>query len=157
MLTSLDFLPDPTYKYSGRGGRLRVLALGLLALIVIPGCAEPEPEYIPQLDDRLKPPASAAPGVPCEVAKLLASQCLGCHGQPPAAAPLALVSYADLTAKSILDPTKTVIERAILRMQDATSPMPPGPTATVTPSELVPLQNWVAAKTPMTTCMTTLR
>ena len=95
----------------------------------------------------------ATPGLPCEVSKLLASRCLVCHGQPPVA-PITLVSYADLTGKSLRDSTKSVAERSILRMLDGTDPMPPGPAVTVAQSELAPMQMWVAAGAPMVTCKT---
>ena len=88
------------------------------------------------------------------MSKLLGQQCVSCHGQPPAYAPIALVSYADLTAASTIEPTQKVAERALLRMQSTTSPMPPGPSPTVSASELVPLQTWIAAGTPMKTCAT---
>ena len=135
-------------------GKLRPWALGLAALSLL-HCAEEEPHYLPPLPDMS---TTSPSGLPCEVTKLFADRCLGCHGlQPINTPPLSLVTYANLTATSTTDPTKKVIERAIQRMQDTTDPMPPGPTATVPPSELVPLQSWVAAGTPMTTCTSAAR
>ncbi len=141
-----SFVPQKLAKIFGKG---RFVALGLAALGML-HCAEEEPHYLPPLPDMS---TTAPSGLPCEVTQLLADRCLGCHGlQPINRPPLSLVTYANLTAASTTDPTKKVIERAILRMQDAADPMPPGPTATVSASELVPLQSWVAAGTPMTTC-----
>ena len=128
--------------------------LGAVALggLLDAGCGEPEPHYLPPLPDLAMPGPPATQGLPCEVSKLLAAHCLGCHGQPPAAAPIALVSYADLTAKSAVDSTKKVAERAIVRMLDNMDPMPPGPSATVAQSELSPMQTWVSGGTPMVSC-----
>ena len=135
------------------GGREAMGAAFALALgcVLASGCGEEEPHYLPPLPDLGSGPA-ATQGLPCEVSKLLATHCLACHGQPPAAAPIALVSYADLTAKSVVDSTKTVAERALLRMLDNMAPMPPGPSATVGQSELAPMQMWVAAGAKMVSC-----
>lgn len=129
---------------------LRGAVLALLAPLGLVGCMEEEPQYLPPLPDMAM--AAKTQGVPCAVAKLMADRCLVCHGDPPAAAPISLVSYESLTAMSAVDAKKTVAERAVLRMQDATDPMPPGPTATVPQSELAPLQAWITAGTPMSTC-----
>ena len=40
-------------------------------------------------------------------------------------APVSLVTYAQLVAKSVKDPKKSYAERSLLRMSDAMSPMPP--------------------------------
>jgi len=123
-----------------------------LAGLAVTGCTGEEPHYLPSID-MAAAPATGTKGLPCEVSKLLGEQCVSCHGQPPAYAPIALVSYADLTAASTIEPAKKVAERALLRMQSTLSPMPPGPSPTVPASELVPLQMWIAAGTPMTTCV----
>lgn len=136
---------------SGLGGLIRGLGALALGCLIAAGCGEQEPHYLPPLPDLSSGPA-ATPGLPCEVSKLLASRCLVCHGQPPAAAPIALASYADLTGMSLVDSKKSVAERAILRMLDGMDPMPPGPAVTVAQSELVPMQMWVAAGAPMVTC-----
>ena len=129
---------------------LRVAVLALLAPLGLAGCMEAEPEYLPPLPDMAM--QTQTKGVPCAVAKLMADRCLVCHGQPPARAPISLVSYENLTGPSDVDAQKKVIERAVIRMQDGTDPMPPGPTATVPPSEIAAVQAWIAAGTPMSTC-----
>lgn len=132
-------------------GLLRQAALlGALGGLLAVGCGEPEPQYLPPLPDMAS--GSVNPGVPCGVSKLIADHCVVCHGQPPAAAPISLVGYETLTAKSLRDSAKSVAERALLRMQDGSDPMPPGPTVTVPQAELAPLQAWIAAGTPMTQC-----
>ncbi len=154
MLSAVDRqfgLPRLGMRQGRRGGRLRgsLLALALGGLFA-GGCMEPEPQYLPPLPDMAA--GNQYQGVPCAVAKLIADRCVVCHGQPPAAAPISLVGYESLTAASSADPKKKVIERAILRMQDNSSPMPPGPAVTVPQNELLPLQTWVTAGTPMTQC-----
>ena len=126
-----------------------LLAFALGGLFAM-GCMEPEPQYLPPLPDMAG--GNQAQGVPCAVAKLMADRCAVCHGQPPAAAPISLIGYESLTAASSVEPTKKVIERALVRMQDGSSPMPPGPAVTVPQNELLPLQTWIAAGTPMTQC-----
>ena len=135
----------------GSGGFIRGLGALALGCLLAAGCGEEEPHYLPPLPDLGAGPA-ATPGLPCEVSKLLASRCLVCHGQPPAAAPISLASYADLTGMSLVDAKKSVAERAVLRMLDGMDPMPPGPSVTVAQSELMPMQMWVAAGAPMVSC-----
>lgn len=143
-------LPSIGKRQAGRQrGALLAVALGGLFVM---GCMEPEPQYLPPLPDMAG--GNQAQGVPCAVAKLLADRCLVCHGQPPAAAPISLVSYESLTAVSSREPSKKVIERALVRMQDNTDPMPPGPAATVPQSELTAVQTWLTAGTPLTQCAT---
>lgn len=97
--------------------------------------------------------AAAADGVPCEVSTALQNGCLGCHGHPTAGgAPLSLVTYAELTAVSAIDPTKTQVERSVIRMKDANGPMPPKPAPASSPAEVSALESWIAAGVPHGTC-----
>jgi hypothetical protein len=92
-------------------------------------------------------------GIPCDVANLLAARCDSCHSQHPVqGAPMALVSYANLIAPSIMDPTKTYAEQSVVRMQISTPRMPPAPAAPATASEIAILTNWIAAGYPTGTC-----
>jgi hypothetical protein len=96
---------------------------------------------------------AAADGVPCDVAAVLATHCLGCHGHPVAAnAPISLVTYAELTAKSAIDPMKTEIERSVIRMQQAQGPMPPGAGPTVPAADIATLDAWISQGMPKGTC-----
>lgn len=90
--------------------------------------------------------------IPCDVNSVLQKNCQACHGSPPVAAPIALVSFQDLTAPSQVDPTKKVIERAVLRMQGTPTPMPPAPAAAIATADIQILQNWIAAGTPLGSC-----
>jgi hypothetical protein len=89
--------------------------------------------------------------LPCDVAAVLQATCTSCHSNPPVGgAPMALLSYADLTGKAISDPTKTVAEMCVARMQNTASPMPPGGGASS--ADVTTLQNWISAGYPQGTC-----
>jgi hypothetical protein len=93
----------------------------------------------------------AATGVPCDVATVFANSCTGCHSDPPVTGALAgLVTYADLMATSHEDPTKNEAQLSLSRMQNMSSPMPPGglPPA----AEVTTLQNWISGGYPMGSC-----
>jgi hypothetical protein len=45
-----------------------------------------------------------------------------------------------------------MVEMAIVRLQDAASPMPPGGSPTTNAATIQTLQNWIAAGTPMGSC-----
>ncbi len=105
----------------------------------------------PGADAGTPPTTTTASDLPCDVAAVLQSTCTSCHSNPPVGgAPMPLVSYADLTGKALSDPTKTVAERCVVRMQSATTPMPPGGGATS--SDIQTLQNWISAGYPQGTC-----
>jgi hypothetical protein len=67
-----------------------------------------------------------------------------------AGVPMSLVGYANLTAPSKSDPTKSIAAEAAVRMADAARPMPPG--GGLSAQELATMQNWVAQGTPRGTC-----
>ena len=99
------------------------------------------------------PGVPAAEGLPCDVAKVLATSCTSCHGmRPKAGAPNALVTYDDLVAKSEDDPSRTVAEVSLERMKSTTKPMPPdGPLAA---ADVTAFERWVTAGAPKATCAT---
>lgn len=95
--------------------------------------------------------STTATDLPCDVAAVLQSSCTSCHSNPPiGGAPMPLLSYADLTAKALSDPTKTVAEMCVSRMQNTTTPMPPGGGASAT--DVTTIQNWITAGYPQGTC-----
>jgi hypothetical protein len=97
----------------------------------------------------------SASGLPCEVDQMLMSSCQSCHGTTPAAgAPMSLVTYADLTAPALSDPTKKMAEMSVIRIQDTARPMPPAPAAAPAASGVMALQAWIAAGYPMGGCAT---
>ena len=89
--------------------------------------------------------------LPCDVASVLQSKCTSCHSSPPVGgAPMALVSYADLTGPALSNPSNTVAQQCVLRMQNATTPMPPGGGASST--DVQTIQNWINAGYPQGSC-----
>jgi mono/diheme cytochrome c family protein len=77
-------------------------------------------------EDASQVASTSVSGLPCDVAAVLASSCASCHGAVPSAgAPNAMLTYEDLVAPSLSDPSRTVAELAVARMQDAQRPMPP--------------------------------
>jgi len=94
---------------------------------------------------------TAATGVPCDVATMLASNCNGCHSDPPITGALAgLVTYADLMAPSQEMPNENEAQLSLARMKNSSSPMPPG--ALPPASDVTMLQNWINAGYPMGSC-----
>ncbi len=90
--------------------------------------------------------------LPCEVERLIVS-CQGCHGATPRdGAPMALVTRADLTARSTSDPTRTVAEQAAARLRDTKSPMPPRPADEAAEADIAALEGFVANGYPPGTC-----
>lgn len=98
--------------------------------------------------------SSAFPGLDCEVASVLASKCVACHGNPLAGgAPYPLLSRDDLVRPSPIDATQTVAQRSVARMRAAVSPMPPAtypPAATA--QDLAAFDAWISRGTPVETC-----
>jgi cytochrome c553 len=92
-------------------------------------------------------------GLPCDVAQLLVTRCTFCHGAPPTPpSPMPLMTNRDLTRPSLADPNKTYAQEAVIRMQNATLPMPPAPYARATFAEIGILQNWIGAGYPQGAC-----
>ena len=80
-------------------------------------------------------------GLPCDVAQMLENRCASCHASPPRnGATVSLMTLADITARSGVDPSVDQAHRALTRMQAGT--MPPGGGAAV--SDVQTLQAWIA-------------
>lgn len=89
-------------------------------------------------------------GLPCDVQAVIENRCIGCHDGKTARA---MLSYSDLVAKAVADPTKTVAQLAVIRMK-ATDPklrMPPAPAVAADPDEIQTFEDWVNAGTPKET------
>ena len=92
----------------------------------------------------------ASSDLPCDVQALITAQCASCHSDPPSPGPMPLVTRAFLMMPAESDPTKTVAQVALERMQSATRPMPPtGPLAA---TDIAAFSAWVGAGTPAATC-----
>src|SRR5581483_10337176 len=83
-------------------------------------------------------------GLPCDVQAVLENRCIACHDGTTA---VSMLSYTDLMKKSSVDPTKTIAQEALVRMQDKS--MPPAPAAPPDPDEVAAFAAWVMAGTPM--------
>lgn len=93
-------------------------------------------------------------GLPCEAANLLAAHCVRCHGNPlSGAAPMALMSLADLQRTSALYGPETDGQRSVARMQGA-APMPPAPAPLPAAADITAFAAWVNAGMPEGTCDT---
>jgi hypothetical protein len=96
---------------------------------------------------------TVASDLPCDVATLLNSKCIACHGAKPAGgAPMSLTDYAQMTAPAISDPSKTMAAVALSRMMTTAAPMPPVGYPAASSAEVAALQNWISAGYPMTGC-----
>lgn len=133
-----------------------LLALALGLVVIAAGCADSERPAGPRGDggprDAPPVPRPTSTDVPCEVANVLAAQCWTCHGAVPTAMAPSLVTVADLSRRSAVDPRATYAERAVTRMRAATLPMPPVGTRVAEP-DIVAFETWIAAGMPAGNCM----
>jgi hypothetical protein len=89
------------------------------------------------------------------VADVISTKCLACHGSPQAnQAPMPLVTRDDFLKPSMLDPSVSVAERCLVRMQMPGSPMPPQSWPVVSDAERATFAAWVDAGLPTGTCET---
>jgi hypothetical protein len=150
---------------------LSVISVAALSLAVIAGCytgpdsalsAATPPSDASAGSARHPPQGSAEPtgddaglvasgGLPCDVAALLASACVRCHGAPPAmGAPMSLLTYDDLVAPWDEDPTRSIADLSLERMKARESPMPPD--GTVADSAIAVFEAWVRDGVPRRSC-----
>jgi len=88
-------------------------------------------------------------GLPCNVEQLLVARCTTCHSATPTAAPMPLLTYADLVAPSKSDPSRRVVDVALERVAGKT--MPPG--AALAADDVAVLRTWIATGTPRAICV----
>lgn len=84
-------------------------------------------------------------GLPCDVQAVLENRCIACHDGGKA---VPMLTYGDLAKKSSVDPTKTIAELALIRMQSKTSPMPPPPAVGPDADEIEVFDAWAKAGFP---------
>jgi hypothetical protein len=88
--------------------------------------------------------------LPCDVQTLLATRCQACHIQTP---PGKMLSHDDLMQPSRSDPTKTVGQLALVRMQaTGITHMPPNPMPAATPDEIAAFSAWLDQGAPANAC-----
>jgi hypothetical protein len=96
-----------------------------------------------------EPEVDPSEEVPCEVREILSDGCLSCHSASLAfGAPMSLETYADLMAPALTDPSRSVYELVLERVQDSASPMPPVPYERLDASQVQALSNWEDAGFP---------
>jgi mono/diheme cytochrome c family protein len=95
---------------------------------------------------------TAVEGLPCDVAQVLATSCVSCHGtKPSGGAPNSIVTYEDMVAPSTTDASITVAEASLARMKATKSPMPPqGATA----ADTAVLEAWIKGGMKKASCDT---
>jgi hypothetical protein len=94
-----------------------------------------------------------ATGLPCDVQAVLSAACTSCHSSPPlAGVPMPTVTYADMTAPSKSNPSVTVAQLSVTRMQSTTMPMPPAPATRATSAQIATIQNWITGGYARGTC-----
>ncbi len=91
-------------------------------------------------------------GLPCDVDRILAESCRGCHATPPQfGAPFALSTWDDFQRVSPSDPSKKVFEQVALRIANDANPMPPAPKERLGDADRKALTDWIAAGAPRST------
>jgi cytochrome c553 len=133
-----------------------LLLIGSLALPFASSCAldhERAEDGGPAVDAGHAAVDASAAGLPCDVSMLLSMHCTSCHGTTPTqAAPMSLVTYADLARAAITDPTQSEAALSVMRIQNHVRPMPPAPAAMLSTADVAVLSSWVAAGMPPGSC-----
>ncbi len=87
--------------------------------------------------------AAVAGDLPCEVAALLGDSCISCHNANGGV--VKLQSRADLAAMSVVDPSMSYGQRAVVRMRATAGTMPPAPASPITNARINTFEAWVTA------------
>lgn len=127
-----------------------ILAQGLGALLLA-SCGG-QPEYL-STPDGGGGGGGGVSGLPCEVAAVIQTHCVSCHGASNPMGGTALASYTDLTATSKVNAALTVAQRAVARMNDGT--MPPRPATAVPAADIAAVQAWLDGGSKQGTCQST--
>ena len=145
---SLQYLAMPRFLPTSLAGLALAAALSV-------GCMGESTGLAGDTSGGGHPPGN--PGVsadmPCEAANVLIAYCTGCHGTPPSGgAPQALNSLSALQAPSPGIPSQSNGARAVVRMANTASPMPPSPNPAVPAADQAAFSAWVSAGMPSGTC-----
>ncbi|MCB9732708.1 MAG: hypothetical protein H6745_08880 [Deltaproteobacteria bacterium] len=151
-------IPAGDHASAPRGRRATLAIAMLLGAALSSGCFDYDPLMPPGLFGAAStgtPSVGDRGELPCDVVDLLVTKCQSCHGETPrAGAPMALVTWDDLTAKSPSDPTKTAAELSLERMRSTTDPMPPRPAPAVGAAALGAFTAWLDGGTQQGACAT---
>jgi len=102
-------------------------------------------------DDASEAGIAAMTGIPCDVARVLATSCTGCHGaRPSGGAPNPLTTYEDLAASATSNPAMSVASASVARMKATKRPMPPEGVLPAT--DIAVVEAWVSAGLPRGSC-----
>lgn len=112
--------------------------------VVLAGCSSAPPPPAP-MPMGTKIPTDGV--LPCDVQTVLQANCLTCHGTTTQNnAPISLVTFQDLVAKSPVDQSQTVAQRVVARLTDTQTPMPPA--GGMAQTDIDTIQAWIAANYP---------
>jgi mono/diheme cytochrome c family protein len=118
------------------------------ALPSTPGAADPSSELGP-MPRSLTGNELPSAGLPCGVQSILQQNCVKCHAATPQyGAPMPLVSYADLLAPAVSQPSRKVYDLVLERIASDTRPMPPVPNDRLSVDDRAALGAWVQGGTP---------
>jgi len=93
--------------------------------------------------------ATGVNGLPCDVDKVLATNCRSCHSSPPQfGAPMPLASWDHLNARAVSAESRKVLDLVPERINDDAKPMPPSPNARLSAADRKILTDWIAAGAP---------
>jgi Copper type II ascorbate-dependent monooxygenase, C-terminal domain len=90
-------------------------------------------------------PTLGSTALPCDLRDIFKLQCQSCHGNTPlAGVPMALMSWEDLEAPAISDPSKKVRDLVATRVHDTSKPMPPPPSQPLAAENMAIVDAWIA-------------
>jgi cytochrome c5 len=99
--------------------------------------------------------SNAYSDIPCNVGKILQTNCSMCHGgSPQFGAPMSLVHASDF-AKKAVSGTQTVGQAVLARINDDARPMPPAPNPRLSSADNMTLTAWIQAGAKAATCSST--
>lgn len=140
---------------------LCLVTTGALVLGGLPGCSTASHSPARSRPDRVYsedtgPSVDAADEIgdlPCDIASLVVTRCIVCHGVEPTIDAHSLLSAADFRAASDVDPSRQVGAIAIERMRGTDlDRMPPAPGAAVPEADIATFEAWVNAGMPSGSC-----
>ncbi len=87
--------------------------------------------------------------LPCAIEQVLTNNCRKCHTDPPSyGSPISLMTYADLVAPSLSDPSTPVYKMIEKRIHGDPTRMPPNPNPPLSAADTKVLDDWIAAGAP---------
>ncbi|MBX3232134.1 MAG: peptidylglycine alpha-amidating monooxygenase [Labilithrix sp.] len=130
---------------------MRGWILGLVvfvsACLAVAGCALVDDGGSGDSDDAVRLGTPPGNGLPCDVEEVLQRNCGTCHGAPPIyGAPMPLVTWEQMQAPSVFNPSQKVFQAVSRRIHSTTRPMPP--SGVMSAADLAIVDGWIAAGMP---------